>query len=79
MSFDEPNHRVSVKANPAGMTLPAPSPTFAPVATEEATPRMSLPSHTTRQCPHCGPYEATEVWGYVATKGAWVLPGQLSN
>lgn len=40
MSFEEPNHRVSVKANLVGMALPAPSPTFAPVATEEATPTI---------------------------------------
>ena len=59
MSFEEPNHRVSVKANLVGMTLSAPSPTFAPVATEEATPTLSLPSHTTRQCPHCGPHNAS--------------------
>jgi hypothetical protein len=26
MSFEEPNHRVSVKANPVGMTLPTPLP-----------------------------------------------------
>ena len=59
MSFDELNHRVSVKANPVGMTLPTPLPTFAPVATEEATPTMSLPSQTTRRCRHCGPHNAS--------------------
>lgn len=72
MSFEEPNHRVSVKANLVGMTLPAPSPTFAPVATEEATPTMSLPSHTTRQCPHCGPHNAStsHPQGHERTRGS---------
>jgi hypothetical protein len=36
-----------------------PLPTFAPVATKDATPTMSPTLHTTRQCPRSGPHNAS--------------------
>jgi hypothetical protein len=38
--------------------IPLPRKT-ATVATRDAVPTMSPPSHTTRQCPHCGPHNAS--------------------